>query len=217
MRISTRLLACLILVPGICLAGPPWLAWAQRPNAVICASDDFNRDGPQLGPDWTLQNWAGDPYGPGNLIISLNQVQNTNAYTYGVAFFNGVQWGPNQWSQVTLDNLATWAGPVVRIGNSGYYVALANATTYYIRFRTGVHGYDEYTDLAYNVPHSFSPGDVVKLWVTGNVLTIYQNGNLLGTYVDTQNFLSSGSPGMFAWTDGNGDVATIDDWSACSN
>ena len=215
MPTSTRILA-LLLVLGIFLPNPPWLSGTQRPVAVICASDKFDRGGPQLGSDWTLQNWLGDPYGPGNLIIDHNQVQNANGITYGVAFFNAVQWGPNQWSQVTLTNVATWAGPAVRVGNAGYYLALANATTYYIRFRTGIHGYDEYTDIAPNIPNTFSPGDVLKLSVVGNVLKIYQNDNLLGTYTDTNNFLSSGSPGVFTWTDQNG-AGTIDNWTGCSN
>ena len=210
MRISIGILVCLILVIGICLAEPP------RPGAIICVGDNFDRDGPTLGSDWTMQNWAGDPYGPGNLIISLNQiVANTNSPTYGVAFFNAANWGANQYSQVTLNNLATWAGPAVRVSNAGYYIALANSNFYYIRFRTAVHGFDEFTDIASNVPHTFSPGDVVKLWVTGNVLKIYQNGNLIGTYTDTNNFLTTGSPGIFAWNEGN--PATISNWSACSN
>jgi hypothetical protein len=185
--------------------------------AIICISDNFDRSGPAIGSDWTMQNWAGDPYGPGNLIIDANQeVEDASSSpTYGVAFFNAANWGANQWSQVTLDNVATWAGPAVRISNAGYYIVLANATTYYVRFRTGANGQDTFTDIASNVPNTFSPGDVVKLQVTGNVLKVYQNGNLLGTYTDTNNFLTSGSPGIFAWNDGN--VATISDWSACSN
>jgi hypothetical protein len=67
------------------------------------------------------------------------------------------------------------------------------------------------------VPNSFSAGDVVKLSVTGNVLKIYQNGHLLGTYTDTNNFLTSGAPGIFAWNDGNGNAASLDNWSGCSN
>ena len=217
MRISMRLLLSLILVAVSCLATPAWLFGSTRPAAVICASDNFDRSGPGLGAGWTLQNWAGDPFGPGNLIINSNQVENANGPTYGVAFFNAVAWGPNQWSQVTLTNVATWAGPAVRIGSGGYYLVLANATSYYVRFRTGVNGYDQYVDIAANVPNTFSPGDVVKLSVVGNVLKVYQNGQLLGTYPDTNNFLTSGSPGMFAWNDGNGNAATIDSWSGCSN
>jgi hypothetical protein len=216
MRVSTRILVSLVFAFGTFLANPPSL-FGARPTAIVCVADNFDRDGPSIGSDWTMQNWAGDPYGPGNLIISLNEVvTNTNAPTYGVAFFNAAVWGANQWSQVTLINVATWAGPAVRIGDAGYYIALANAGAYYVRFRTAVHGYDEYTDIAYNVPHTFSPGDVVKLQVTGNVLKIYQNGVLLGTYTDTNNFLTSGAPGMFAWDDGS-NAATIGNWSACSN
>jgi len=217
MRISMRPLLSLILVAVSCLVTPAWLHGFTRPAAVVCAADAFDRSGPGLGGGWTLQNWAGDPYGPGNLIINSNQVENANGPTYGVAFFNAISWGPDQWSQVTLTNVATWAGPAVRIGNGGYYIALANATSYYVRFRTGVNGYDEYVDIAANVPNTFSPGDVLKLSVVGNVLKLYQNGNLLGSYTDTNNFLTSGSPGMFAWNDGNGNSATIDNWSGCSN
>ncbi len=211
MRISVGILATLIFVGSTCLAEPPGPS-----GAVICAGDIFDRAGPELGSDWTMQNWAGDPYGPGNLIISLNQiVSNTNSPTYGVAYFNAANWGANQYSQVTLNNLATWAGPAVRVSNAGYYIVLANSNFYYVRFRTAVHGFDEYTDIASNVPNAFSSGDVLRLWVTGNVLKVYQNGNLIGTYTDTNNFLTSGSPGIFAWNDGN--PATISDWSACSN
>lgn len=212
MRISIGIVVSLILVVGTCLAAP------RRPHAIICISDNFDRSGPAIGSGWTMQNWAGDPYGPGNLIIDANQeVENTDSPTYGVAFFNTANWGANQWSQVTLDNLVTWAGPAVRISNAGYYIVLANATTYYVRFRTAVNGYEQFTDFAANVPNTFSPGDVVKLWVTGNVLKVYQNGKLLGTYTDTNNFLTSGSPGIFAWNDRNGNAATMSDWSACSN
>jgi len=199
------------------MASPPRLSASQRPVAVICVSDNFDRSGPQLGSDWTTQNWDGDPYGPGNLLINSNQVQNANGPTYGVAFFNAVQWGANQWSQVTLTNVATWAGPTVRVSNAGYYVALADASNYYIRFRTAVHGFDEFTDIAANVQHNFAPGDVVKLSVAGNVLKIYQNGNVIGTYTDSNNFLSTGSPGIFSWNDGNGASGGVDNWSACSN
>jgi hypothetical protein len=210
MRISIGILVTLILVSGMCLAEPP------RPTAIICVGDNFDRTGPAIGSDWTMQNWPGDPYGPGNLIITLNQiVANTNSPTYGVAYFNAANWGANQWSEVTLGNVATWAGPAVRVSNAGYYIVLANSSTYYVRFRTAVNGYDQFTDLASGVPNTFAPGDAVKLWVIGNVLKVYQNDNLIGTYTDTNNFLTSGSPGIFAWNDGN--QATISDWSACSN
>jgi hypothetical protein len=212
-----RILLSPILVLGICMANPSTLSASQRPMAVICVSDNFDRSGPQLGSDWTMQNWDGDPHGPGSLVIDSNQVENTSGLTYGVAFFNAVQWGPNQWSQVTLTNLATWAGPALRVSNAGYYVALAGASTYYIRFRTAIHGFDEFTDIASNVPHNFATGDVVKLSITGNVLKIYQNGNLIGTYPDTNNFLTTGSPGIFSWNDGNGVDGGVDNWSACSN
>jgi hypothetical protein len=212
MRISIGILVILVLAIGTGWAAPP------RPMAIICVGDNFDRTGPAIGSDWTMQNWPGDPYGPGNLIINLNQeVQNTNYPTYGVAYFNAANWGANQYSQVTLGNLATWAGPAVRISNAGYYIVLANSNAYFVRFRTAVNGYEQYTDLAANVPNTFSSGDVVKLQVTGNVLKIYQNGNLLGTYTDTNNFLTTGSPGVFAWGDFSGATATIDGWSACSN
>jgi hypothetical protein len=216
MRISMRLLPSLILVAISC-ATPAWLLGTTRPAAVLCAADAFQRTGPGLGAGWTMQNWAGDPYGPGNLIINSNQVENANGPTYGVAYFNPLTWGPDQWSEVTLVNLATWAGPAVRVGNGGYYLVLADANAYYVRFRTGANGTDTFVDLAANVPNTFSPGDVVKLSITGNVLKVYQNGTLLGTYTDTNNFLTSGAPGMFAWNDGNGNAATIDNWSGCSN
>ncbi len=217
MRISMRFLLNLIVVAVSCLATPAWLLGSTRPAAVLCAADGFERSGPGLGSGWTLQNWAGDPYGPGSLIISSGQVVNANGPTYGVAFFNVVSWGPDQWSQVTLTNLATWAGPAVRVGMGGYYLVLADATSYYVRFRSGANGSDTFVDLAANVPQTFSLGDVVKLSVTGNVLRVYQNGHLLGTYTDTNNFLTAGSPGIFAWNDGNGNAASLDNWSGCSN
>jgi hypothetical protein len=213
MRISIGILVSVILVIGTAFAEPPGPS-----TAVICVSDNFDRPGPDLGSDWTTQNWPGDPYGPGSLTITLNEiVANTNAPnpTYGVAYFNAAHWGANQYSQVTLDNLSTWAGPAVRVSNAGYYMVLANATSYYVRFRTAVNGYEQFTDLAANVPNTFSSGDAVKLWVTGNVLKVYQNGVLIGTYTDTNNFLTSGSPGMFAWNAGV--PATLSAWSACSN
>ena len=145
------------------------------------------------------------PLRSGNLVITSNQVQNTNGPTYGVAFFNVVTWGPDQWSQVTLTNVSTWSGPAVRVGNGGYYLALVNANAYYVRFRTAVNGYDQYVDLAANVANTFAPGDVVKLSIVGNVLKIYQNGHLLGTYNDPNNYAPTGSPGIFSWNDGNGD------------
>ena len=175
MRISVGILATLIFVGSTCLAEPPGPS-----GAVICAGDIFDRAGPELGSDWTMQNWAGDPYGPGNLIISLNQiVSNTNSPTYGVAYFNAANWGANQYSQVTLNNLATWAGPAVRVSNAGYYIVLANSNFYYVRFRTAVHGFDEYTDIASNVPNAFSSGDVLRLWVTGNVRRSIRMATLL--------------------------------------
>jgi hypothetical protein len=212
-----RLFASLLFVVAVCLSAPTWLFAAHRPAAVICASDNFARSGPAMGSDWTMQNWAGDPFGPGNLIVNNNQVQNTSGLTYGVAFFNSVSWGDTQWSQVTLSNLATWGGPAVRVGSGGYYIALVEANAYYVRFRTAVNQVDQYVDIAANVPGTFSPGDVVKLSATGNVLKVYQNGNLIGTYTDTNNSLPSGSPGVFSWNDGSGNSAAVTNWSACSN
>jgi len=212
MKVSIGILASLLVAVGTCMAVP------TRPAAIICVSDNFDRPGPALGSDWTMQNWAGDPYGPGNLIINQDQeVVGTNYPTYNVAYFNAAGWGANQYSQVVLGNLATWAGPAVRISNLGYYIVLANSTNYYVRFRTAVHGYEEFVDFAANVPNTFSSGDAVKLWVTGNVLRVYQNDTLIGTYTDPNNRLTSGSPGIFTWGNWDGSLSTVSDWSACSN
>jgi hypothetical protein len=177
-------------------------------SSPYSATDNFNRTNENpLGGNWTLGlNGAG-----GNITLTSNQVSCTGVYN-AFAYRNTGTFANNQYSQIKFTatpSSSEVGGPAVRCsaGTNGAYAyifTVYNSTTggFYCHY-TG----DNWVQIGSDVSISVTTGDVLKLTVSGSVLTIYQNGTQRGTATDANNRIASGRAGF------NGlNSVTFDDW-----
>jgi len=160
--------------------------------------------------------------------VCQSNITNSN---YAGAFYSGAisvaSWPNDQYAELTILQLE---GPnpdtsllqlLLRQGafNSGsQYVAQ-------IAIVSGVGSYSFFVHAS-NVEHFLAtgsanpqPGDVWRFSITGNVLTLTQNGNLIRSFTDTHNYIVSGVPGLAAEVEGGTPLtnAQISFWSAGGN
>lgn len=191
-------------------------------DAVIqLATDTFNRANGGLGA-----NWSTPTGGTAQQIVS-NNVESTVTNSYNAQYYNAASFSTDQYSEVTIGTLAAsnYMGPIVRMqpgSNSGYVAQIngptgsANTTAILLTMTNGVT-----TNIATNfggVTTTPQIGDVFRLSVVGNVLSLYQNGTLVLQGNDVNNTYMTGQPGMFnysatignsqisKWTGGNANV-----------
>jgi hypothetical protein len=173
-------------------------------------TDDFNR--PNESP--LRGNWVTWDHGLGTLELYNNQVRSTDTNPYNVwARRSNELYSTNQYSQVKLTSSPSGevGGPAVRLQSNGsvvngYLFTVLNSTTAQIWVRYGTSGTDQ--QVGTNFTGTFASGDVYKLAISGNVLTVYKNGVSLGTRTDGNNRVpSGGSAGMSVVYPG-----TWDDW-----
>ena len=82
----------------------------------------------------------------------------------------------------------------------------------------GVVGAPAYTTLvgARGPQYAISPGDSLRASISGNVITVYTNGNQIYQYTDTKNSFVSGNPG-FGFNEGPAGNYGIKSFSAISS
>jgi hypothetical protein len=117
----------------------------------------------------------------------------------------GGAWPNDQYSEITLASFTVGGSEnnsafiIVRQGSplSGkhYYLQLqaAGTPTYYTLLAKD--GATVHTLVAFT-PTTIAPSDVWRLSVAGNVLTWSRNGAQVGTFTDTNRYVTSGSPGF---------------------
>ena len=158
----------------------------------------------------------------GSLDLYGNQLRSTDTNPYNVwARRISEPYNANHYSQMKLTSTPSRevGGPAVRVqlnGSeiNGYILDVVNSTTAAIWVRYGTSG--TWQQVGANFTGTFASGDVYKLAISGNVLTVYRNGVSLGTRTDANNRIpSGGAPGMSIsypgtwddWQGGNGDTA----------
>lgn len=177
------------------------------------ASDTFHRaDANPISGNWIAIGSYAEPQIASFLAESSIVTGNRAiaAYSDGV-----IVWPNDQYSEVTLATLSNdgYMGPSVRCLIDGYGIFLQGplgaANSCYLQDLGGGTTFAIFT---------LTPqlGDVIRLGVVGNVLTLSQNGTSIGTYTDTSNTFTSGAAGIgflaqvdvthqqiSAWTGGN--------------
>jgi len=164
-------------------------------------SDDFNRADGGLGANWTALD-AG-------FSISSNQVVPTDSGCS--SYYNGTALNANCWAQEKLPSLPTGTDQVgvgIRLNTTsfnGYYVEYMNGTgTRIRRIDSGVA-----TTLA-TLGGSPSAGQVVRIEMRGNDISVYYDDVLAGTTSDSN---YTGADRSVILSAGGGNSAVIDDFA----
>ena len=137
-------------------------------------------------------------------VIAGNLCEATTTGTASCAFYpvppSGGTWPADQYSEITLTkwSVATsYAFLLVRQGafNSGtQYEAYLDFTnqTWVLNgiVSTTVH------NLVTATAQASAQGDIFRLGVVGNIITLYRNGTAVKIFTDTNNYVTAGSPGF---------------------
>lgn len=141
--------------------------------------------------------------------IAGNLCEPTTTAVAAASFYSGTvaapsnTWPADQYTEMTLTTIGNseFFYLVVRQGafNSGtQYLATCGAgggsTVRTIGFLAIVAGVVHSFSTQINL--TFLQGDVLRLTIVGNVLTVTRNGSFLATATDTNNYIASGSPGF---------------------
>jgi hypothetical protein len=166
-------------------------------DAVVqIASDSFTSGAGALSANWTT------PTGLTALQIiagNLVEASATNVDTAGV--YTGASFSNDQYSEVTINTMSgvgNYVVPIVRASTTAKTWYGANiqsptgslAQTAYINKK--VAGTQTAIGLAQNI--TLETGDIIRLSVIGNVVSLYQNGTLIQQIED--NSILTGVPGM---------------------
>lgn len=164
-------------------------------------SDNFNRADGGLGANWTVLD-AG-------FAISSNQVVSTDSGCS--AYYNGTALNANCWAEERLPSLPTGTDQVgvgVRLNTTsfnGYYVEYMNGTgTRIRRIDSGVA-----TTLS-TLGSSPSAGQVVRIEMRGNDISVYYDDALIGTASDSN---YTGADRSVILSAGSGNSAVVDDFA----
>lgn len=182
---------------------------------AVLATDDFDRanEDPLDNGVWTEQG-----SGLGFKIVSTVAVPfNNNLDSYST--YTGIAWPDDQYSQVDLVDLASWAtgagvGVVLRVANpSNYYrVAVSSAASNNVQLRKRVGAVNS---TLLTVTQAMTSGDTLKVEVQGNTLRLYKNGVQFGGDVTGDLTLASGDPGLFN-SSPTSTSAGVDNWEGGS-
>jgi len=167
------------------------------------ASDDFNRinEAPIAG-NWSTASGFED-MDLDNDILKVGTLE-------GGVHWNAHSFTNDQYAQSTYPNSYKDGGPSVRISGSGakngYMLSINGATSGRII---------KYDNGAVTVPTTFTfsvfdSADIWRIEISGETLTVKQNGSVIDTHTDTGTTLTSGSAGII----GRGNGAWFDDFEA---
>jgi hypothetical protein len=177
------------------------------------ASDNFDRaDNTVLGSSWTDCITNGTPF-----AIATNQASSAAAGADKQAFYNGVTWPDNHYSQVTI---ATTTTSGANGAGNGVSVRQSSSTTVKTMYRlvVGSTGYEfgkfdgagSFTSISSGSGTTFASSDVLKLEFSGTTYRAYKNGTQFLTGTDA--LLSSGNAGL-AYSSTTGTTGLMDNWS----
>lgn len=186
------------------------------------AADDFNRANGTLGSDWQDVNVNGfNNY----FQIDSNRVVPDNSGDDQAAYNTTVAFPDDQYAEAVVTGLANDGG-----ANSGFGVGLrmsgaaasgvASLTGYRIMVSNNLDAVitvDEFSggsylgQLASWNTGPWVDGDILKATIVGSLISVYKNGSLVGTVIDSS--ISSGSAGIIYSSSCSG---FIDEWAAGS-
>jgi hypothetical protein len=179
-------------------------------------TDDFNRSNQDpLSGNWTLY------LDGGNIKLQSNAVWGNDATgSSGVnqfAYRNVGTYGNGQYSQIkfTASITSEIGGISVRNQINGsvlncYFVSIVNSSHAEVWCHYGTSWGTGWEQIGSNISIVVASGDVIKLNVSGSVLSLYQNGSLIGSVTDSNNRITTGGrPGFWLDNTSNG---IFDDW-----
>ena len=147
---------------------------------------------------------------PGLQVVSGNLCEPTALTTADAAFWSGTvnqtgdSWPADQYSEITLTTWATASDIAYLLVRQGS----ATSGTQYLaniqRASGGSTGSSVLFAVVGGTVHTLNtqsslttaPGDIWRLTVVGNVLTMNRNGAQVYTFTDTNNYIVSGAPGF---------------------
>lgn len=185
-------------------------------SAAASVLDDFNRADENLEAS---ANWTGSiGYPAGNIAVVSNQVRMLGDYEFSMVAHNDTR-ANDQWAElefVSVNATDTYfAGPAVRVsdGVSGAngYIALYGAAASEIYVAEIDNG--SLTTLQTYTSSALSPGDVLRISISGTTITTSVNGVDKSPTVASGGAFSSGDAGVFGSTGGGGSV-TWDNFDA---
>ena len=166
-------------------------------------TDNFNRaNETPLAGNWTCQPAAG-------VNLSTNHLTGATDIAWQGAFWNANSFNNDQWSQGTVGTIYHLQGVTVRASAStnSFYMFGSYSSTHYRLYKVTA-GTAVQLGSDYGAPVA---NDVIKLSVTGTVLTPYINGTPQSTVSDAT--FASGSAGVMLFDTS----ANLDDWSGGDN
>jgi hypothetical protein len=172
---------------------------------ALPASDNFNRA--SLGSNWTTITGSND------IGISSNAAVGTVNGQTSSAYWNADTFAADQYCEVTLSLFPniTWMGPMVRMStsaNNGYSAqAERSGSTTLKLYRTDA---GSTTQIGSTYTGSVVQGDVIRIEVEGDTITLKQNGTTRVTATDST--YTTGQAGLWIFT--NSTARTLDDWTA---
>jgi hypothetical protein len=172
-----------------------WPFNGQDTGPSLSASDSGSgADADPIGGNWSTgdnERW----------IRRLNNEFNFDAGYDCASYWNAATFDPDQYAQVQFANVSRYSGPAVRLTATQGYVSEVWSTAFgvasYVRIWSAGKGY-----IGSDIPITLQANDVIKLTAEGTnptTLRVYQNGNLLGTTVDSTSPYTTGSPGIHGY------------------
>ena len=171
---------------------------AGVPLVEDAITDNFNRSNANPeGMNWTTIT------GQDAVQISGNALYGT--VTYGGAYYNKGEFGPDQYSQAVKGNSSDQVGVLARVSTSAqsYYrfMIIDSSTATLGKYVNGT-----WTQIGANITGTYASGDVIRIEVEGTTIRCLQNGNVIRT--DTDSDLTEGRPGVRF----HNITASLDDW-----
>ncbi len=178
---------------------------------MATVTDNFNRADGALGA-----NWAAIPAHSALTIVS-DTCRASATSTFCAQIWDADAFSSDQYSAATIGTASTSGaeavGVIVRAktGVDEFYLGFVTSANWQIYLRLG----GLYTLLASGASAS-SPGDVIKLEVIGNDLTLYKNGGVITIFTATGGqIITGGKPGILIFDTGNS--LSVDDWESVTN
>jgi hypothetical protein len=192
-----------------------------EPAMAQLASDNFNRaDAPTLGPNWTPLVAPGTNV-PLQTVSNQIEAASANPTIAKEMYFGGLNWPPNQYSQVQIVAASGGGdeGPAVRMSsNDTHYacvvsnVGAGNANVQIVLDQAGT-----YTPLASSTSATVSAGDFVRCTVQGTSLIMTNQTTSVTLLTATDATIPRGYPGVIDYAGSSTPNYIMANWSGGSS
>ena len=184
---------------------------------MTAVTDDFNRADGAMGANWTTFAEGGGVTAP--TILSNQLVGNVPSSSgESGALWNANTFANDQFAEFTVGTTALasskWMGLITRAVDIDHYYLLiyfnnGGTPTLWIFAKTANNTYT--SGASTSIGSFLSPGDVVRMEVSGTVVTGYVNGVSKVGWNDTSNTYPSGTTGVTFFDNSTG--GSVDSWS----